>query len=112
MKSIPSELLRDSCLLKTELSRDESGKPVYEETMLENVCIRTGVSGDENRLSEGSIPLGVLYFDGGKSRPNGVEFVPLKQVVVYGNREFRVLSCEQFCYGGRVHHMKVGLGRK
>lgn len=112
MKSIPSALLRDSCLLMNEVSRDEWGKPVYEETQLENVCIRTGILGEENSLCEGNIPFGVLYFDAEKSRPNGVDFVPLKQVVIYGEKEFRVLSCERFCFEGRVHHMKVGLGRK
>lgn len=112
MKSIPSRLLRDSCLLKTEIGCDEWGKPVYEETGLENVCIRTGVAGEENSLCEGNIPYGVLYFDAEKSRPNGVDFVPLKQVVIFGEKEFRVLSCQRFCCDGRVHHMKVGLGRK
>lgn len=112
MKSIPSELLRDSCLLKTEVSRDEWDKSVYEERTLENVCIRTGISGEENVGSEENIPFGVLYFDGEKSRPNGTEFIPLKQTVVFGGQEFRVLSAERFCFGGKLHHMKVRLGKK
>lgn len=112
MKSIPSRLLLDSCLLKTEIGCDEWGKTVYEETQLENVCIRTGVAGEENSLCERNIPYGVLYFDAEKSRPKGVEFVPLKQTVVYENRELRVLSCQRFCCEGRLHHMKVGLGSK
>lgn len=112
MKSIPSRLLRDSCLLMTEVSRDEWGKPVYEETRLENVCIQVGISGEESSLSEGNVPFGVLYFDAEKSRPVGVDFVPLKQAVTFGEREFRVLSCERFCCEGRLHHMKVRLGRK
>lgn len=112
MKSIPSRLLRDSCLLKTEVSRDEWGKPVFEEVRLENVCIQAGVSGEESSLSEGNVPFGVLYFDAEKSRPAGVEFVPLKQVVTFGGESFRVLSRERFCCGGRLHHMKVRLGRK
>ena len=112
MKSIPSRLLRDSCGLKTEVSCDEWGKPVYEETWLENVCIQGGISGEESSLCEGNVPFGGLYFDAEKSRPSGVDFIPLKQVVTFGEREFRVLSCERFCCEGRLHHMKVRLGRK
>lgn len=112
MKSIPSRLLKDSCLLKTEISRDEWGKPVYSEARLENVCIRAGVLGEESSLSAENVPFGVLYFDAERSRPVGAEFVPLKQVVTFGGESFRVLSCERFCCEGRLHHMKVRLGRK
>lgn len=112
MKSIPSRLLRDCCLLKTEISRDEWGKPVYRETRLENICIHTGISGEKNSLCEENVPFGVLYFDAEKSRPKGIGFIPFKQVVTFGDSSFRVLSCEQFCCEGRLHHMKVRLGRK
>jgi len=108
---IPSEMLTETAVLMTEISRDEWGKAKYGKTELKNIAIRPAAANSENSSSQTELFSGTLYFDAAHSLPSGTEFIPSKQLVVYGGRTYRVMSAEKFTAFGKLHHTKVRLGK-
>lgn len=111
IRPIPSVLLTDSALLKTEISRDEWGKAEYSETELTDIAIRPAAANSENSSSQTELFSGTLYFDAANSKPAGTEFIPTKQLIVYDGQTYRVMSAEKFTSFGKLHHTKVRLGK-
>lgn len=108
---IPMEMLTESAVLMTEISRDEWGKVKYSETQLKNIAVRPAAANSENSSSQTELFSGTLYFDAARSCPPGTEFIPSKQLVVYSGKTYRVMSAEKFTAFGRSHHTKVRLGK-
>lgn len=108
---IPRKMLTGSAVLLTEISRDEWGKAEYGRTELENIAVRPAAANSENSSSQTELFSGTLYFDAVHSRPSGTEFIPSKQLIVYGGETYRVMSAEKFTAFGRSHHTKVRLGK-